>query len=298
MKTYNRIKEILTLIESDETDKMSIKMLSRQLHLSGSHLQLLFKITTRQPLMEYIRGRKLAHSLDNLFNTDMQIIHIANEYGFQHEQSFIRAFIKEFGCTPGKARKTKMILPIRQRINPEDLHSFEKGFIYGPEIVMVPSFNIIGKPHMLLGFYNEKKGLSPNKLAKSFFDKGVGHIQNVITPVIYVGFASEFKKIDNVESKEYMPSVLVTDLSYVPEGFKGVAVPTNQYLRFRYIGEHDPLEINKATAGKTFDEIDSFFAKQSRYEEKGYYIEWLDTSLTNEDYCKMEWLIPVKDTLE
>ncbi|MCL1812105.1 MAG: AraC family transcriptional regulator [Treponema sp.] len=299
MKAINHLKELLTLVESDKSDKMSIDMLSRRFRLSGSHLQRLFKMTTGQPIMEYIRGRKLAHSLDTLFNTDLHIIDIANEYGFQHEQSYIRAFIKEFGSTPGQARKAKLILPVRERINPKDLQSLGKGIIYGPEIVMMPSFNIIGKPHVFTDFNDRRDALEPNKLAVNFAKEAENCIPNMIIPVIYIGYINVLSKINNIENVEYMPSVLVDNLSCVPNGFKGMTIPMHQCVRFRYIGEHHYEEITMVTARSTYNKIHSFFSGQTRYTaQTNYFIEWLDISAYNGTYCKMEWLFPVSDTLK
>jgi len=248
--------------------------------------------------MEYIRGQRLAHSLDTLFNTDLHIIDIAHEYGFQHEQSYIRAFIKEFGSTPGQARKAKIILPVRERINPNDLQSLDKGILYGPEIVIMPSFNIIGKPHIFTDFNDRRDALEPNKLAVNFAKEAVKYIPGMVIPAIYIGYINVLSKIDNIENVEYMPSVLVNDLSGVPEGFKGLTVPMHQCVRFRYIGEHHYEEITMVTARSTYDKIHSFFSGQSRYTaQTNYFIEWLETSAYNGTYCKMEWLFPVSDEL-
>jgi len=299
MKAYNHLKELLTLIESDEARKMSVTMLAKRFQLSGSHLQRLFKMTTGQPIMEYIRGRKLAASLDTLFNTQLRIIDIAHEYGFQHEQSYIRAFIKEFGSTPGKTRTTKTILPVRERINPENLQSLDKGMIYGPEIVMVPAFSIIGKPHIFTEFNNQRDALIPNKLAITFAKEAQQHIANMKIPLTYIGYVNETVKNDNVHNVKYMPSVIVNDLSCVPDGFIGLTVPVHQYVRFRYIGEHHYEEITMLTAQSTYARIHTFFSGQTRYiPHTNYFIEWLDTSAYNGTYCKMEWLFPVVDTVK
>jgi AraC family transcriptional regulator len=300
VKAYDSIVKLLAVIENRAADKMSVEWLARYVHLSGSHLQKLFKITAGQPLMEYVRGRKLAYSLDTLFNTDLHILDIAYEYGFEHEQSYIRAFSKEFGCTPGEARKTKLILPIRERIDPKRFHSFNEGFIYGPEIVMAPPFSIIGKPHKFTGFDSQKDALEPNKLAIKFKNEEMNHIPNMINPVIYVGYNNILSVINNkAENIEYMPSVLVKDLSCVPGGLKGLTIPTHQCARFRYIGEHHYEEINMVTAKSAYFEIDSFLGGQSRYAPlTNYFVEWLDTSAYDGAYCQFEWLFPVKDTVK
>lgn len=180
----------LAAIESRTIDQLSIDLLSNEASFSSSHLQRLFKITTGQPLMDYVRGRKLAHSLTELLSTNYRIIDIANRYGFQYEQSYIRAFHREFGCTPGQARKNKSILPIRERIDPQMLQVCGEGFLYGPEIVMVPSLHIVGKPHIFEHFDNCKDALVPNKLAKEFFYQERHRISNVVNSNVYIGCVS------------------------------------------------------------------------------------------------------------
>jgi len=293
---------LLEIIESHALEKMSIEWLAEQVYLSEPHLQKLFKITTGQPLMEYVRRRKLVHSLDTLFNTDLHILDIAYEYGFEHEQSYIRAFSKEFGYTPGETRKIRKILPIGERIDKGSIHwvpSLDKnneGFIYGPEIVVVPSFCIIGKPHKFTGFDSQKDALELNKLALRFKSKEMSCIPNMINPGIYVGYINKLSAINN--EVEYMPSVLVKNLSSVPQGFKGLTIPIHQCVRFRYIGEHHYEDMSVVTAKSTYLEIDAFFTRQLRYAPvTNYFIEWMDISAYDGTYCQFDWLFPVKDTV-
>lgn len=42
--------------------------------------------------MEYVQSRKLTSSLNELLSTNMRIIDIGLNYGFDYEQSYIRAF--------------------------------------------------------------------------------------------------------------------------------------------------------------------------------------------------------------
>ncbi len=299
MNSKDSLIKTLIIIESCTPSKVSIDFLSQQVNLSSSHLQKLFKIATGQPLMEYVRGRKLARSLEAILNTNLRIIDIANDYGFQHEQSYIRAFYKEFGCTPGVARKNGRILPIRERIVPEQLQSSDKGFIFGPEMVMVPSFYVIGKPHIFSTFDSQKDGLEPNKLAKQFYYDEMSRIPNVISHNVYIGHVKMNSRFNHTENIEYMPSVQVKDLSCVPTGLKGKVIPSHQCVRFRYVGEHHYEEISMVSAHDTYREIDSFFTGQSRYvTEYDYFIERMDIGTYDGVYCQMEWLFPVKDTIK
>jgi len=68
-------------------------------------LQRLFRSAYNQPIGLYIRSFKLTASINDLLNTDSNILDIALGYGFNYEQSYIRAFKRKFGITPGKLRK-------------------------------------------------------------------------------------------------------------------------------------------------------------------------------------------------
>ncbi|MCL2180596.1 MAG: glycoside hydrolase family 11 protein, partial [Treponema sp.] len=71
------------------------------------HLRLLFKSAFGQTIGSYIRSRKMAVSIEDLLGTDLNVLDIAYDYGLGYEQSYIRAFKREYGLTPGEMRKSK-----------------------------------------------------------------------------------------------------------------------------------------------------------------------------------------------
>lgn len=246
--------------------------------------------------MDYARGRKLTHSLDELLHTDFRIIDIAHKYGFYHEQSYIRAFRSEFDCTPGEARESKAILRIRERVIPQSLHAFKQGVMAIPEVVMVPTFHIVGKTHTFIGFDNQRDALEPNRLANSFHHEEAGRILNVLKPEVYIGHSHVLSLENN--DVAYTPSVQVSDLSHIPAGLTGMTVPSHLCVRFRYIGAHHYNEISMVTARETYQTIDAFFAEQSRYSLNEYYFfERMEIGAYDGVYCHMEWLLPVRDNV-
>lgn len=298
MTATDRLVKVLALVEGRAPDKLSVEELSQEAGLSGSHLQRLFKLTTGQPLMDYVRGRKLVHSLDGLLNSDYRIIDLANEYGFQHEQSYIRAFYKEFGCTPGEARRSKRILRLRESIDPRRLHETDRGVLYGPEVVMVPSFSIVGQPHLFPAFDPVGEAYEPNGLANAFYYHVAEHIPNVAPVGVYIGFVHTLARGEQGERVVYMPSVPVRDLNHVPDGLEGRVIPTAQCVRFRYVGEHHYNDINMVVAHSTYREMDAFFADQPRYvRDRDWFFERIDANDYDRTYCRMEWMYPVRDTV-
>lgn len=287
--------KVLNIIENTQQESITIEQLAKQAYLSESHLQLLFRQISGQSIKSYARGRKLAHCLNDLFETDLRIIDIAYKYGFAHEQSFVRAFKSEFGCTPGNAKKEKKILKIRECIIPHHLQNSDGGFLYGPEHVMVPAFTIGGVPTLLKNYSRYDAGaLNPNKLGNEAFYPILNHISDA-DRTVYYGLCNWINETDVI----YMPSVKIKEDAVLPKGLERFSFPAHRCVRFRYIGQHPIEEITIKVASDTYDLIDHFFESQQRYvRNKDYHYERIDGNLYDGVYCQMELLYPVMDTYE
>ena len=116
------IKNTIENIEREIKNDINLDQLSNEVGISKYHLHRLFKSLTDKSLMSYVRGRKLSCSLNDLSNTDLNIIDIANEYHFEHEQSYIRAFKQQFNMTPSQYRKSKCEILIEPKIDINHMH--------------------------------------------------------------------------------------------------------------------------------------------------------------------------------
>ena len=111
------LKSVLTDIENGARNGINPGFIAKKHALSEVHLQRLFKSKFNQPLGIYIRNHKLTESIDDLLNTKLKIVDIALDFGFEYEQSYIRAFKREFGITPGKFRKSEYNIDKRDCIH-------------------------------------------------------------------------------------------------------------------------------------------------------------------------------------
>jgi len=109
IRSNELLKNVLIDIEKGVRNGINSDTIAKKHALSESHLHKLFRSTFNQSLGFYIRTYKLAESIDDLLNTKQKILDIALGYGFEYEQSYIRAFKREFGITPGKLRRSVYI---------------------------------------------------------------------------------------------------------------------------------------------------------------------------------------------
>jgi len=99
------LENVLIDIEKNIRVNINTERLADKYNLSERHLRRLFHVYFNQSITNYIRSRKLTASIDHLVKTDLNILDIALEYGFDYERSYRRAFKHEFGITPGDLRK-------------------------------------------------------------------------------------------------------------------------------------------------------------------------------------------------
>ena len=105
-RTYNLLESVLVEIENGISEGIDANTIAKKNSLSETHLRRLFRFTYSQTITKYIRSKKLKASLDDLLKTDLNVLDIALKYGFEYEQSYIRAFKREYGLTPGCLRKS------------------------------------------------------------------------------------------------------------------------------------------------------------------------------------------------
>jgi len=106
-KNDKLLENVLNEIEAGLKADIDTEYLAERFAVSSTHLRLLFKSAFGQTIGSYIRSRKMAVSIEDLLGTDLNVLDIAYDYGLGYEQSYIRAFKREYGLTPGEMRKSK-----------------------------------------------------------------------------------------------------------------------------------------------------------------------------------------------
>ena len=289
LKPYDLLENVLIDIEEGIRKGITSDILADKYSLSYRHLHRLFKFAFRQSLADYIRSRKLTASLDDLLKTDANLLDIALSYGFCYEQSYINAFKREFGITPGDFRKSGHIVKVKPPLLLFDSNKIGNGLIFGPDIVMVPQFRVVGKKQRV-PFHKILTMDMP--IAKHFFYNERQNITNAVNPDTLIYLCNG----DNTDGDYIylMPSVQVKSLENIPEGYEPYTFPTSLCANFRFINCNFD-EVNMHTADDMFKAIDDFNGseEQKYFIRRGLNIDKFDLSNKNEGYCQWEWFAPV-----
>lgn len=105
MHDQRLVSALIDWIEKNLDDKLLIDDVSRRSGYSKWHIQRKFKTVMGVTIASYIRIRKLTRAAIALKVTKMKIVDIAQNYGFDNQQTFTRTFSHHFGVSPGEYRQ-------------------------------------------------------------------------------------------------------------------------------------------------------------------------------------------------
>lgn len=107
MKRANKdaISNSISYIENNLQDKLEMNELAEQIFFSKTHYQRLFQTVVGEPVMEYIKKRRLQQACQALLQTKTTILDIALQYGYTSHEGFTRAFKALYGMPPAQFRK-------------------------------------------------------------------------------------------------------------------------------------------------------------------------------------------------
>ncbi len=81
--------------------------LARLTNLSPSRLSHLFRQCTGSSLNTFLSQRRMDAAAEMLLTSNLRIKEISYTLGYRHEASFVRAFVRKFGVSPGGYRRRR-----------------------------------------------------------------------------------------------------------------------------------------------------------------------------------------------
>lgn len=107
-KTENKstilIKKIITYLKENYQNNITLQDLSKKFNLSPYHISHVFKKSTNMTCIDFLIAYRLNMASTLLYTTDLPILAIALECGFNNISYFNRAFKKQFNTTPTEHR--------------------------------------------------------------------------------------------------------------------------------------------------------------------------------------------------
>jgi AraC-like DNA-binding protein len=105
MKKENGIYRSVSFIEESLADALSIDGLADRSYFSRTHYQRLFRSVVGEPVMEYIKKRRLQQASRMLGEGAASVLEVAIAYGYDSYEGFSRAFKAYFGMPPSRYGK-------------------------------------------------------------------------------------------------------------------------------------------------------------------------------------------------
>ncbi|WP_369310367.1 helix-turn-helix domain-containing protein [Providencia rettgeri] len=246
------IREIILWIEENLESRLSLDTVADRSGYTKWHFQRLFKNQTGLALGSYIRARRLSCSAVALRLTNDSIMDISLRYRFDSQQTFCRAFKKQFNLTPSEDRKREgwkvdgFRLPLRD----------SKALQVQVKLTQLPAINLLGVQHRYTQDINEWN-LKTEELRrhywKSFLDKN-----QYVTRNLYA-----IHGVDPNVNEEgrflYTTALDEKDVDIVPAQAKSLQVPTGNYLEIKFDSSLQGIDYNDiiyTAYGKVLAEMD------------------------------------------
>jgi AraC family transcriptional regulator len=294
-ETYgDLIDKLFVLLEQYLHAPCMLNDIAEKIGLSPYHLHRVVRALTGHSLMGYLRRRRLSASLRDLLDSERRVIDIAQDYCFEYEQSFIRAFKRQFSMSPGEYRRLRPEIPLVEALSTAPSYEFlgENGIVVRPHPVMRPSCMVIGIRRAIDLEENAAFSLV-SRLANEVFDlhssgAGVPVWSRVYTGIVQYSGDSRF----NWYVAGFAASKAPTESPRPP--FVSVTVPSCACVSFSWISRMHPSRLHWPDIAEFYRRIfEEYMPTCSYIFPYPWHLEVVDLDACRDDYGEFRVLLPV-----
>lgn len=289
------IQHVVDEIENRLDEELTLSRLAQLAGFSDFHFHRVFQAMAGEPVMEYVRKRRLVRAAHQVAYSRERLLDIALGCGFGTPETFIRAFRKLYGMTPGEYRKRGIHPPSYPRVNVQQqrFNSYLGGIHMNFRIETKPAFEVIGYTIRTTNADGQNNRDIPAFWQRYMAEKKGQSLYNVAATTAEYGICEEF----DMETGEfsYVIGVEATEGTVEPEGTVRRQYPEQTYAVFTT--PKVKLEQFTDSIQSTWRTIFSEWFPHSGYEHAGgidfeYYDErcWSDRN----ELLEMDIYIPVK----
>ena len=242
MNYLDKVRSGIDFIESRLDSDISTNAVAKHVGVSQWHFQRIFKALTNETLQSYIRARRLAHSLDYLLTTELRILDIAINAGYENQESYTRAFRQSFNMTPSSYRRIgrRALFLKKVEIDKSYIEHLQSGITLEPTIDIHPERCLVGLRTQFYSVDSEKNNIAQKlpPLWDSFLQR-IGEISNAINGKCY---GALYRVNENDDVLNYLAGTEVRDTESIPEGMEVLVLPENRYAQFTHCGKVEKLD--------------------------------------------------------
>lgn len=126
------ITRAMAFIEENYAQKLTLRELSRQLHINESYLSKLFKKELDVNFTDYLNELRIHKSMQLIEETNLSLLEIAVQVGFEDQSYYTKIFKKVTGKTPKQYKNARSAANLKERlIAASDNSIYLQGFYTG-----------------------------------------------------------------------------------------------------------------------------------------------------------------------
>lgn len=231
------IRDLLVWLEGHLDQPLSLDHVAARAGYSKWHLQRMFKEVTGHAIGAYIRARRLSKAAVALRLTSRPILDIALQYRFDSQQTFTRAFKKQFNQTPAWYRRASdwHSFGLRPPIRLDDFQLPEATWVTLPETVLVGQTQSYTCTLEQISSYRDEMRLH---FWRQFLTE-----TDTIPPVLY-GLHQSRPSVEKDDEQEilYTTAVPSDKLFHPVPATQTVLLEGGEYVQFTYEGPRTSLQ--------------------------------------------------------
>ncbi|HBV38719.1 MAG TPA: MDR efflux pump AcrAB transcriptional activator RobA [Erwinia sp.] len=231
------IRDLLVWLEGHLDQPLSLDHVAARAGYSKWHLQRMFKEVTGHAIGAYIRARRLSKAAVALRLTSRPILDIALQYRFDSQQTFTRAFKKQFNQTPAWYRRASdwHSFGLRPPIRLDDFQLPEATYVNLPETVLVGQTQNYTCTLEQISSYRDEMRLH---FWRQFLTE-----TDTIPPVLY-GLHQSRPSVEKDDEQEilYTTAVPSEKLTHPFPATQTVLLEGGEYVQFTYEGPRNSLQ--------------------------------------------------------
>jgi AraC family transcriptional regulator len=220
----NPVGKALWYIESHFANGLSLDDVSAASGVTRHHLVRAFGYATGHSVMRYVRGRRLSEAAKALAGGAPDILAVAIDAGYGSHEAFTRAFVDQFGITPGAVRARRHVtdLKLMEPIRMEEtlLKNLEPPRIESGRVMLIAGLSE--------RYTNETCPAMPGQWQR--FGPHIGHIPGQVGAAAYGVVCNS----DGEGNVDYITGVELADFSDVPPEFGRIRLARQTYAVFTH----------------------------------------------------------------